>query len=86
MLTRYRILSGKQRKASKKAHERYQSLSEEVKKKSVNRLENDIETFQKKKNSKIVNMVQSTIKILMIRINRLVEYRKSYSRIQENKN
>ena len=49
-------------------------------------LENDIETFQKKKNSKIVNMVQSTIKILMIRINRLVEYRKSYSRIQENKN
>ena len=33
MLTRYRILSGKQRKASKKAHERYQGLSEEVKKK-----------------------------------------------------
>ena len=33
MLTRYRILSGKQRKTSKKAHERYQGLSEEVKKK-----------------------------------------------------
>ena len=70
-----------QRKASKKAREKYVYLSEQNKKiKSVNMFVNDIDIVLMKRKTKSVNTFATDIKAF------LVEYRKNYSKIWKNKN
>ena len=68
----------KQRKAFKKACERYQNLSEEKKTKSAYMLVSDIEIFLKKKKRRSVNMVVNNIKFAEYEKQRLVEYINNY--------
>ena len=81
-----RILSKKQRKASKEARETNQNLSEEKKTKSINMLMNDKEIFLKKEKTKSANMAVKDIEFFQkMKNKKLVEYRKKYSKMQKIK-